>query len=259
VTGPDRPAGRAGHPDPACLQAREDAAVALLSRREQDPAVLTHLRGCPPCHQEYLELAALSDLLEAARGGPPVPAPPPGTLLLDRLLLQVGQRRRRRRMATAMAAAAAVVAVALPLARLAADRDAPGPARAGGASLSASPSSATPYTDAPWGSAGGGPVYAEGSGSDSGTGAGVDVSVAGRGSGSTLLVAVRGVPTGQHCRLIVHDAAGHAVPAGGWTVSGQYGAPYTETVQVAPSAVRQVELVDDRTGRRLVEVAVRRV
>ena len=99
-------------------------------------------------------------------------------------------------------------------------------------------------------------AYATGSATDPNTGTWAGVAVAPSGSGSTLQVSVHGVATGGRCRLMVHDAAGHAVPAGDWTVGDPRDPPYHETVAVAPAAIRRVEVIDARTGRRLVEVAI---
>ena len=116
---PEHEHGDSGHQMAGCAQIREEAAVALLVHGGPAPDVLAHLGACPPCRQEYLELAALPPLLDAARGTPrgtpPAGMTLPSVHLLDRLLSEVARRRRRRHLFTALATAAAVVAIALSL------------------------------------------------------------------------------------------------------------------------------------------------
>jgi len=246
---PDRPEQpRPGHSSSVCTDARLDAAVALLSHREPSAAVMEHLQACPPCYLEYLDLAVLPQLLDAGREATMHPPAPADTGLLDRMLREVGRRRRRRRIFTAMAAAAAVVAVAVPVARLTAP---------GGSDPVSAPRSSSAAPSSP----GGGPAAPlSASHTDPGTGAGMQVTVEAHGTGSLLTVSVSGVKAGDMCRLMVHDDAGAVVLAGRWTVSARYdSSPYMEDVQIRPEHVRRIELLDDRTGRRLVEVPFGRV
>jgi hypothetical protein len=232
-----------------CAQVREEVAVALLVDGDPGPEVLTHLEGCPPCRDEYLELAALPALLAAAReaaSGPLHVTPMPSVHLLERLLSEVARRRRPRHLLTAMATAAAVVAIVVPAARLI-DRDNPGlqvanPAAAAAASGSRPSGSSDSFA---------------GSGSNPADGARVEVTIAAAGQGSAVSVSVYGIPDGGRCRLVVHDVSGHAVPVGWWVVDQRYGQqPYVEQVALSPASIAQVELVDDQTGRQIVDVPI---
>ena len=55
------------HDHTVCLRAKEEAAVALLQRRAPSAETLTHLEVCPPCRDEFTELADLPGLLGLAR------------------------------------------------------------------------------------------------------------------------------------------------------------------------------------------------
>jgi hypothetical protein len=259
---PEREHGGSGHVMANCAQVREEAAVALLAHSEPAPAVLAHLGACPPCWDEYLELAALPPMLDAARqvaGGTAAPTGPPSVHLLDRLLSEVTRRRRRRHLVTALATAAAVVAIAVPAARLI-DRDVdgsgtvprPGPLIAAGSSSSSGTS--------PGSSMGGGASGSfAGSGVDPASGARADVAIAPMGSASAVTVWVHGVPVGDPCRMVVHDDAGRSLEAGTWVVDAPSGESYIERVEVAPSSIERVELLDARTGRRILDVPIHQV
>jgi hypothetical protein len=233
--------------DPAtCLQAREEAAVSLLSNRLPSPAVRTHLEACPPCHEEYLELAALPPLLDGARDlRRTAPETPPSPLLLERLLAHVSRRRRRRRIAGgfALLAAAATVLAVVPLVS---DRDG-APPRTGAAATTSATAPAPPTAGA---------VVALGSGqADSGASAQVSVRTHGRGR-STLSVVVRGVRTGTPCRMMVYDRAGAMTDGGVWTVAAAE-ARYTEDVEIGWRNIERVELWDDGTGQEILDLPVR--
>lgn len=250
---------------PGCAEAREQAAVALLTRTDPPPGVLAHLDACPPCRDEYLELADLPALLGAVGGvdagigaGPGSPRSQVAAAvaaasphLLGRLMTEVARHRRRRRLVTAMATAAAVLAIAIPAARLLDQGDAEPGSTVAGAPVTSSAGTSSGPSEGTFGGA-----FA-GSGTDPVTGAGADISIDAQGAGSSVTVAVRGLPSGTHCRMLVHDASGHALPAGGWVIQPRYDEPYVELVQVAPASIRSVELQDDRTGRRIVDVPIR--
>jgi hypothetical protein len=246
--------GDCAHQGSSCAQLREEAAVALLVREAPGPQVLAHLESCPPCRDEYLELAALPALLDAAGDtatGTPVPPALPSTALLNRLLSQVARRRRRRNMVTAMATAAAVLAIAVPAARLI-DQD--GPARTSQPSAASTPTG--PYGPRSPGSS----ASFAGSGSNPAVGARIDVSIDASGRGSAVSVSVHGVPDGGHCRLVVHQVTGQALPAGSWVIEQGYrDEPYVEQVAIAPASITQVELLDEGTGRRIVEASIHQV
>jgi len=238
--------------DPAlCTAARERAAVALLGRREPAPDVLAHLEQCPPCHEEYLGLAELAPLLDAAREARPADGTDPsrpgerapsGTaagpadgatagspLLLERLMAHVRRRRRRRRTALVLAAVA-VAAAAVPVVRVVtADEPAlaPAPSR----------------------------IIALGDVTSSDGRARAQVWVRAWEEGSAVTVVVDGGPDGHHCRIVVHDSRGAATEAGVWTMHAPRSA-YTEEVTTTPGDIRRVELVDDGTGDRIADVPV---
>jgi hypothetical protein len=240
-----------------CLLAREEAAVALLTRRRPADAVLDHLQACPPCHQEYQALAALPDLLDAAR---PMhradPPPPPDPHLLDRLLVQVARHRRRRRTLTGLALVAAAAAVIVPVIRFgwsggSSPGAAPAPAPTSTATSTPGRGDTTPV---PAG------VVAVGVATAAGTGVSARVEVRTDqdlgAPGSVLTVSVRGLPPGQGCRMLVHDTGGGVRDAGGWTADPGGAAQYTEEVPLRPSAVTRVVIVDDGTGRPILDVPV---
>jgi hypothetical protein len=242
----------AGHQPAGCAQIREEAAVALLVRSNPSPELLAHLDACPPCRDEYLELAALPPLLDAARnvaGSIPAATTLPSVHLLDRLLSQVARRRRRRRrhLFIALATAAAVVAIAVPASRLMDRDDGHGSALEPGQSITISAST----------SAG---SFA-GSGRNPLSGAGADVTIVPVGRASAVSVSVHGLPVGGRCRMVVLHDAGHALRADSWVIPAQHDPPrqYVERVEVAAASIERVELMDDLTGRRLVDVPIHRV
>jgi hypothetical protein len=57
--------------------------------------------------------------------------------------------------------------------------------------------------------------------------------------------------------MIVHDAAGAATNVGVWTV-GSADSDYVEDVALQPLLIRRVDLIDDVTGRAIVEIPVTR-
>ena len=240
----DDQAARRGddHDHARCAATREQAAVSLLSRRPPAPDVQVHLERCPPCHDEYLSLAALTPLLETARPlrqgvdadpGRRAQAPAEAEsspLLLERLMAHVRQRRRRRRTALALVAMG-VAAAAVPVAHLiVTDEPALGPSNAR--------------------------VVSVGEATAGAGGARAQVWVRAWGDGSAVTVAVTGGPDGHHCRIVVHDKRGAATEAGVWTMHAPRSG-YTEEVEAVPGDIRRVELVDAGTGRAIVDVPVR--
>ena len=264
-----------GHHQVLCTQARELAAVSLLSRQEPPPQVRAHLEACPPCLDEYRELAALPRLLAGAREGglestehPDHRPPPGGDLLLGRLMGHVRRRRRRRRVTAGLAvltAAAAAVAVA----RLGGaagwdlDGDRPAIAVSSGPAHPATPSGSGPAegtTGGP-GSDGGattGQVVAAGHASTADGHVQAQIWVSAQPGGSTVTLSVRSMDDGRPCRVLIRDVHGRATDIGSWTMHSP-SSGYTEDVAAVPSDIEQVELVDARTGRAIVDVAVRPV
>ena len=241
MSGPDRKDD--GYDHDGCLRAREEAAVNLLGHEEPSPTVRAHLAACPPCHDEYRELAALAPLLESGREQhrtPPGPGPDPR--ILERLLVEVGRRRRRRRTLVGAALAAAVLAAVLPLVPRLHDRAPTGPTA--GARASVAPSAVL------------GEAVAVGSGVSGTGGARAQVWVRPHGSGgSEVTVSVHGVPVGHHCRMVVLDTSGAASDGGTWAVE-RPDSSYTEEVAAEPGRIARIELVDDGTGAPLIDVPV---
>jgi hypothetical protein len=238
-------------PDPTdpglCLLASQEAAVSLLCRTEPAPAVRAHLATCPSCNQEYRELAALIPMLAGARDAQSAEPPPaPSPLLLDRLLAHVARRRRRRRAAVGVAlAAAAAAAIAIPLVDLSSGDDARRGPVAGSSPRSVGAAQPAPSEIVALGAARAGTAMGQ-------------VWIRKDGSGSTVTVSVSGVTMGTRCRMIVHDASGRATDAGWWTLT-QAESTYVEDVATPPAGIQRIELVDERTGGRVLEVTVRQV
>jgi hypothetical protein len=235
------------HDHAACLQAREEAAVSLLSNRRPTPTLRAHLEACPPCHEEYLELAALPPLLEGARELRGVaPDVPPSPLLLERLLAHVDRRRRRRRVTGGLVLlGAAVVLAAIPLAHRTGGTD-PAPPTAAGSTAPTSPS----HSSIP------GEVVAMGA-ARAASGASAEVWVRARGpEGSTVSVAVHGLQRGTPCRMMVYDRSGGYVDGGVWTVTSSE-ASYTEEVDTQPTQIDRVELWDDGAGTQILRLPLR--
>jgi hypothetical protein len=210
--------------------------VALLQRRQASPETSAHLHACPPCRDELAQLAVLPGLLQTAhetlRRDPPAR---PGPQLLDRLLVEVDRRRRRRRWSVGLLAVAAAAAVVVAV--VLGTRSGP---------LGTSPSGS------------GRAVVAAGSASDPATGAHAVITLRAEGTGSEVSVAVSRWPGGPLCRLVVHEKGGAAHEVGTWSAEGD-GTTYVEDVDLPPATITRIELVDDRTGRAMLDVKIKRV
>jgi len=229
----------------ACQEMRESAAVTLL-RGEPLPAdVLAHNARCPACQAEHERLAVLTPLLAATRDADVTPVEVPDEALLRRLLAELARHRRRRRLLVVAVAAAAAVVLAVPIGAWFAGRtDGRGTATP---SVSTSPPAE-------------GVLVAAGTGQDSGSDAGarVEVLALGEGRGSTLIVAPWGIDGGTRCRIALVDSAGSERTVQTWIVPDGYRTGWSSRteVSIAPREITDVLLVDEATGRVIVNVPV---
>lgn len=248
--GSESPSTMGGGDSSICQRLREDVAVAVLTRGPLPPDIETHAAVCAPCHDEFAALAGLRPLLRAVEDRPPEVVEP-SDLLLPRLLAEVTRRRARRRWVS-LAAAAAVVAVAVPLGMAL--------GREKGGTIAEPPRTPTPSSSSVVSSTAVAAVFSSGEATDPITGAEVEVEVRSTaGWGSAITVAVKDVPPGTQCRLLVVDTAGTKIEAGSWTVPEQVTDDYQAfpaSVKTPPKRVASVELVDDATNRTMVKVSL---
>jgi hypothetical protein len=230
-----------------CHEASEEAAVALLTRHPVTPRIAVHLQECPACHAQWERLSALPDLLAAARDAEPSRQPQPGPALLERLLAEAARSRRRRRVALVAAAAAGVVVLAAPAAVwLDVDRSAsPGP---GGVGAGVTTSAGRPPTG----------VLAAGRATVQSSDVQADVEIRATAWGSDVAVSADGLTPGTVCQIVVVDRKGHSEKAGSWTVLAEYhpGTAVHETVHTAPDQISWVQLIDEASGTRLLDVPI---
>jgi hypothetical protein len=232
-----------GQWDPAACQAwREEAAVALLSRRVIPAPAQHHLDECPPCQDEIDELTALTPLLTQSREPAATARAHPSDLMLPRLLAETSRLRRRRRL-QALAGAAAVIAIALPVGFAVGRALAPSlPAAGPGATVQASAAL---------------PVLARGEALDPVSGTRVEVELRAAGSGSRVDVELYSIPGGAHCHVTVIDRAARRIQTQGWVVPKEgyvAGRTYPEIVALEPGEVAAVDLVDDSTERVMAHI-----
>jgi hypothetical protein len=102
-------------------------------------------------------------------------------------------------------------------------------------------------------------VVASGIAVDPASGADARVAVRADGVGSAVSVSVRGWPSAGPCRMVVHDTSGGAQEVGIFPVAPQDESTYVEDVDLPPARIERIELVDDRTGRAMIDVQVRSV
>ncbi len=213
-----------------CHEARQEAAVALLSGQAPVGVLRDHLATCPRCHSEFERLAPLPPLLAAVDESALQPVPPAGAALLDRLLTRVSRHRRRRRMAVLGMAAAAVLVLVVPL-DLWIDGRLPGST---GAGVSAA-----------------GQPYATGSAHNAATGVWGKVVVRRSQWGSELTFTVGGMPDDTTCRLVVVSHDGRRETAATWQTHYEGEASVQGSVATNPEDIARVDVVDDETGATL--------
>lgn len=187
-----------------------------------------HLPLCPACRDELAKLAGLPGLLgrltEAeVLAGPAAPEP----ALLDRLLATVRTRRRQTRRRTLLAAAAAVVVLS-------------GAAGTATVLRTDPPHPRVVSADAPAGSAG--VVHAS-------------FGVLAKPWGSELSLRLRGVPRGEHCRLIAVARDGRTEVTASWEATYAGNADVTGATSIQAADLRSLSVVTF-TGRELVAAAL---
>jgi len=182
-----------------CTSVREDAATALLTGATYDTSTADHLNRCDACRGDLESLDVLPALLAQAVD-PTITLSPGGALPIDRLLEAAAQiQSRRRRRAVLAAAAAAVVLLALPAALLLGR----GPAAPPTAATTQGASTSTP-------------VAVQREASNERTGVEGKVTLKAAAWGSDLTFALRGVPAGTECTLVVVSADGTRESAARW-------------------------------------------
>lgn len=197
-----------------------------------DPAdqseVDAHLALCPACRDELADLAGLPGLLsrlteDEVLAGPVRPEP----ALLERVLAQVARHRRRTRRRLAVAGVAAAVALlGAGSTALALSSDAPHPqvVNATGAAVAGSPVRAS-------------------------------FGVLGKAWGTELSLRLRGVPRGEHCRLVAVARGGHTEVAASWEATYAGRADVTGATSISRADLDSLRVVTE-AGRVLVTTSV---
>jgi hypothetical protein len=215
-----------------CHHARENAAVALITRQPPDDDTARHLALCSDCAGEAERLAPLPALLDLV-ADPGIRHPePPGDHLLERLLTEV--RRRRRRNRRAGLAAAAVAAVAIPLGWVAVFDHDSRPTAAGGTVAPALIRSAD----------------------DPATGIWATVKLRRAAWGSDLTFDIGGVRPGTRCRLLALTRTGEREIAGSWTATAAQSWTVHGSVAADVAQITAIQLVDDVSGQVLLPVSL---
>lgn len=209
-------------------------ALGLLNEHEAR-AVDQHLARCATCWREWEELREMTNLLGELPPEAFLEGPPDGDLMLQRTLRQVrtetGTRRRRRRFAL-VAAAAAVAAVVL------------------GGGITAGRLTAPDTTVLAQGP---GTITVEGQGQGAVT---MRVAVSPAADWVRLTANVKGIPSGENCRLIVIAKDGSREIAGSWIVGPKAeanGATLNGSAAIAIGDVAAVA-VENTAGRKFVQL-----
>ncbi len=221
-----------------CTTVREDAATALLTGSTLDASTAELLKQCDACRGDLESLEVLPTLLAEAVD-PTTTLSSDGALPLDRLLAAAAQiqSRRRRRLVLA-AAAAAVVLMALPAALL-----------LGGGS-------ATPPTAATTQGTGmNTPDSVQRDASNERTGVEGKVTLRAAAWGSDLTFALRGVPAGTECTLVVVSADGGRESAARWHADYEGTAHVTGAVSIPLAEIDHVD-VTTQDGSVILSVPV---
>lgn len=170
-------------------------ALGLLNEAESR-AVEAHIAGCSACRGEWEELREMSAMLDDLPPEAFLDGPPDGDLVLQRTLRQMrGERsNHRRRRLLGIAAAAVVVAGALA---------------GGGLALGRATAPPAVVAQAP------GTVTLSGAGVE---GTSMQAAVSPAKGWVRLVVNVKGVPPGEHCKIVVVGRDGSRDVAGSWVV-----------------------------------------
>ncbi|MCZ3387594.1 MAG: hypothetical protein LH645_00360 [Actinomycetia bacterium] len=225
-----------------CTSMREDAATALLTGDALAAATADHLSRCVACRRDIDSLEGLPALLALLgwAADPTITLSPDAQLPIDRLLEAAAriQVRRRRRTVLAVAAAAAVLVV-LPTA-LFLSRD---PATPPTAATSEGTGTATPA------------VSVQRSASNQSTGVEGEVTLNATSVGSDLTFALRGVPPGTECTLVVVSADGSRESAARWLADYEGTAHVSGAVSTPLADIDHVD-VKTRDGPVVLRVPV---
>lgn len=197
-----------------------------------DPAersdVDAHLPLCPSCRDELAELAGLPGLLgrlteEDVLAGPVRPEP----ALLERLLARVAAHRRRTRRRVVAAGAAAALALVAGVGTVAVRQgEAPRPR-----------------------------VVAADGAEVQGTRVHASFGVLAKPWGTELTLQLRGVPRGEHCRLVAVGRDGRTEVAASWEATYAGRADVTGATSIAPADLESLRVVTF-AGRQLVSAPI---
>ncbi len=221
---------------------REDAATALLTGDALAASTADHLSHCDACLRDIGSLEGLPALLGllGQADDPTITLSSDGMLPIDRLLEAAAriQVRRRRRTILAVAAAAAVL-IALPSALLL-SRDSAAPPTA---TTSEGPGTATPAASV------------QRSASNKSTGVEGEVTLNATTVGSDLTFALRGVPPGTECTLVVVSADGSRESAARWLADYEGTAHVSGSVSTPLADIDHVD-VETQDGSVVLSVPV---
>lgn len=186
--------------------------VGALDPRER-AGVETHLASCPACRDELASLAPLPGLLSRLTVDEVLAGPPPvEDALLERLLTAAARERRASRHRRRLAAAAAVVLLA------------------GGTTAGVAGWRATHATH-----------WQQISASRQGVHMSVDLEPGSSGTGLQLWL--RGVPSGERCKLVAVAADGTRDVAGSWEATYEGTATITGTTSIPRDRLQRLEIV----------------
>ncbi|GAA1832791.1 zf-HC2 domain-containing protein [Pseudonocardia ailaonensis] len=203
---------------------------------EDSAAVELHLETCAQCRAEWEDLRAMTRTLDELPDEALLEGPPDSDLVLHRALREIREERagQRRRRVLTRAVAAVVVAAALV---------------GGGAAIG---STLTPSTPTPTVVAGARTAQV----TEGAVTAAVTVTPA---NGWVRLAAnVKGVPAGEHCRLVVVAKDGSREVAGGWVVppTGEANGVHLDGAAGIPPDQVQSVVVENTDGHSYAQVVV---
>jgi anti-sigma factor RsiW len=225
----------------------ELGALALgLLDPDRTRAVEEHLATCAACRRDLEDLTAVTDLLGEVPPEALLDGPPDGDLVLARTLRQIraeSAARRRRRWVPRIAAAAAAVAVLL------------GGGVALGRATAPEPPAVIAAPPAPAPASGPGAVTLQGDGV---SGVRMTAVVTPAAGWVRVTTAVRGIPPGERCRIIVLARDGRREVAGSWLTSAKgetEGTQLDGAAVVAPADVAGVA-IENEAGKEFVTLRV---
>ncbi|WP_328611034.1 zf-HC2 domain-containing protein [Amycolatopsis sp. NBC_00345] len=200
-----------------------------------------HLATCEQCRAELRDFGPLREALDAVPSEAFLDGPPDdGDLLLQRTLRQIrteapAPQRKGTRRGLTLAAAAVIAVVAVGGGVVIGRQTAPAP---------------TPVAQAPV------PGTREVAATNAATGASLTASVIPAAGWVKVHVAVKGIPVGEKCQLVITSKTGEQWVAGSWQVSGKASSTgFDGSAVVAPGDVGSVGIVT-LDGRDLVSARV---